>query len=129
MSHTRLRRRTHPRSPALLPAPPGLLAPAALSSIGSDSSECSGEDHGPFRIKKDVYSTAKATGEYPQLAGRCLYVVGSYQHAADKREALYPQWNGQTQTGDPTHAVIGTGSHAPVAGVTGTHDRLDFTRW
>ena len=44
------------------------------------------------------------------------------------RETLCPHWDTRTQIGDPTHAVIGTGRHAPVAGASGVHEGLDFVR-
>jgi hypothetical protein len=120
------------RSPGKTPAPPlfppGLPTPAMLGAIGRDASDSLDDGRGTFKIKASTYSTAKAVGQHPALADRCLCVVGSWQSALGVRETLCPHWNGQTQTGDRSHAVIGTGPHAPVEGITGVKSGLNFAR-
>ena len=115
-----------PTTPFL--ALPGLPMPTALSLIGSDSSKSLDDGGGTFRIKKDVYSTANAAGKFQQLVGCCFYVTGSYQSADGKRETLRAHWDTRTQTGDLPHAVIGTGPHTPVVGISGVFSGLDFVR-
>jgi hypothetical protein len=115
-------------APAAQPAP---AAPTTTSGrpgqngIGRGSKDCIDDNNGTFTIVSVKYNTAKAIAAFPALLTRCKCVVGSHGR---QRERLCPHWDAQTQTGDATHNVVGTGVHEPIAGLSGVKDALDFAK-